>query len=125
RMREGHDLLDNYASASHRLTVKYVDADREPGLAKQFAVRSYGTIVVAAGDRHIEAQGATEEGHSNALIHLLKGQKTIYFVQGQSERDVESTDRAGYDRIKKQLENENYQVKTLLLMQKMEIPIDS
>src|SRR6266487_3927372 len=123
-MREGHDLLDNYASASHRVTVKYVDPDREPGLAKQFAIRTYGTIVVAAGDRHFEAQGATEEGISNALIHMLKGQKTIYFIQGHSERDLESADRAGYDRVKKQLENEIYQVKTLLLMQKMEIPVD-
>ena len=123
-MREGHDLLDNYASASHRVTVKYVDPDREPGLAKQFAIRTYGTIVVAAGDRHFEAQGATEEGISNALIHMLKGQKTIYFIQGHSERDLDSTDRAGYDRVKKQLENEIYQVKTLLLMQKMEIPVD-
>ena len=68
-MREGHDLLDNYASASSRVTVRYVDPDREPGLAKQFAIRTYGTIVVAAGDRHFEAQGATEEGVSNALIH--------------------------------------------------------
>jgi len=65
-MREGHDLLDNYASASHRVAVRYVDPDREPGLAKQFAIRTYGTIVVAAGDRHFEAQGATEEGVSNA-----------------------------------------------------------
>src|SRR2546422_1961913 len=95
RMREGHDLLDNYASTSRRLTVKYVDADGEPVLAKQFAVRSYGTIVVAAGDRHFEAQGATEEGISNALIPLLKGQKTIYFIQGHSEKVPDNTHPAG------------------------------
>jgi gliding motility-associatede transport system auxiliary component len=121
---KNRDLLSNYGTASNRVTVKYVDADREPGLARQFAVRTYGTIVVAAGDRHSEAQSAGEEDVSNALIHVLKGQKTVYFVQGHTERDLDNTDRAGYDRIKKQLENENYQIKPLMLLQKMEIPAD-
>src|SRR5438094_1013010 len=123
-LRESRDVLNNDAAASHRVTVRYVDLDREPGLAKNCAVRNYGAVVVAAGDRHYESQGATEEGISNALIRVLKGEKTVYFVQGHSERDLSSTERAGYDRIKKQLENENYQVKTLVLLQKMEIPVD-
>ncbi len=123
-LREGRDLVENYSKGSHRVTVRYVDPDREPSLAKQYAVRSYGTVVVAAGDRHFEAQGSTEEGITNALIRVLKGQKTVYFVQGHGERDLDNTERNGYDRIKKQFENENYQVKTLVLLQKMEIPAD-
>lgn len=122
--RDRRDLLDNYASATHRITVRYVDPVRDPALARQFTVRSFGTVVVASGDRHFEAQAATEEGVTNALIRVLKGQKTVYFVQGHGERDLESTDRSGYDRVKKQLENENYQAKTLVLLQKMEIPDD-
>lgn len=121
---KNRDLLNNYSTASHRVTVRYVDVDRKPGLAREFAVRTYGTIVVAAGDRHVEAQSSGEPDVTNALIHVLKGQKTIYFVEGHTERDLENTDRAGYDRFKKQLENENYQVKTLVLLQKMEVPAD-
>ncbi len=123
-LRDGRDLLDNYSKASHQVTVRYADLDREPTLAKQFAVRSYGTVVVAAGDRHYEAQSSTEEGIINALIRVLKGQKTVYFLQGHGERDLENSERSGYDRVKKQLENENYQVKTLMLLQKLEIPAD-
>jgi ABC-type uncharacterized transport system involved in gliding motility auxiliary subunit len=122
--RGRRDLLDNYAAVTPRVTLRYVDPDRQPSLARQFAVRSYGTIVVEAGDRHFEAQSATEEGVTNAIIRVLKGQKTVYFIQGHGERDLESTERAGYERFKKQLENENYQVKTLVLLQKMEIPPD-
>jgi len=117
-------LLDNYSALTPRVTLRYVDPDRQPSLARQFAVRNYGTIIVAAGDRHFEAQSATEEGVTNAIVRVLKGQKTIYFIQGHGERDLESSERAGYDRIKKQLDNENYQVKTLVLLQKMEIPAD-
>ncbi|HZP02482.1 MAG TPA: Gldg family protein [Terriglobia bacterium] len=122
--REQRDLLGNYAALSPKVSVQYVDPDRQPSIAKQYAVRSYGTIVVASGDRHFEAQSSTEEGITNALVRVLKGQKTVYFLQGHGERDLENTERMGYDRVKKQFENENYQVKTLVLLQKMEIPSD-
>ena len=123
-MRQRRDLLDNYGVATKRLTIQYVDPDRQPTLAKQFGVREYGTIVVAAGDRHFEAQAPSEEGVSNALLRVLKGQKTVYFVEGHGERDLESSERSGYAKIKKQLENENYQVQTVVLLQKGLVPAD-
>ncbi len=122
--RERRDLLDNYSALTPRVTVRYVDPDRQPSLAGQFGIRNYGTVVVAGGDKHFEAQSSTEEGLTNAIVRLLKGQKTVYFIQGHGERDVDSSDRAGYGRVKKQLENENRQVKTLVLLQKMEVPAD-
>ncbi len=122
--RARRDLLDNYEVGSKRIKVQYVDPDRQPGLAKQYGVRSYGSIIVATADKHFETQGEGEEGVTNAIVRLLKGQKTIYFIQGHGERDIESADRSGYDRLKKQLENENYVTKTLVLMQKLEIPSD-
>jgi ABC-type uncharacterized transport system involved in gliding motility auxiliary subunit len=118
------DLLNMFTSASHRVNVRYVDVDRQPSLARQYAVRTYGTIVVTAGDRHFEAQSDTEEAISNALIRLFKGQRTACFLEGHGERDLESTERAGYSRIKKEFESENYLTKTVTLLQKMEIPLD-
>lgn len=123
--RSSHDLLDQYSGVSRRVSVRYLDPDRNPALARQFAVRTYGTIAVASGDQHFEAQGNDEEAITNALIRMLKGQKTVYFLQGHGERDLDSTDRFGYQNIRKEFENENYQVKTLALLQKMEIPADS
>lgn len=122
--RGRRDLLDNYSALTPRVTVRYVDPDRQPSLAGQFGIRNYGTVVVAGGDKHFEAQSSTEEGVTNAIVRLLKGQKTVYFIQGHGERDVDSSDRAGYGRVKKQLENENRQVKILVLLQKMEVPAD-
>ncbi len=121
---ERRDLLNMFSSASRRLNVKYVDVDRQPSLARQYGVRTYGTIVVAAGDRHFEAQSDTEEGFSNALIRLFKGQRTACFLGGHGERDLENSERIGYSKVKKEFENENYQTKTVTLLQKMEIPPD-
>ena len=119
-----HDLLNMFSSASRRVTVRYVDVDRQPSLARQFGVRSYGTVVVASGDRHFEAQSDTEEAISNALVRLSMGQRTACFIGGHGERDLESTDRTGYSKLKKEFENESYLTKTVTLLEKMEIPSD-
>jgi ABC-type uncharacterized transport system involved in gliding motility auxiliary subunit len=119
-----HDLLQNYDAESPHVSVQFVDPDRDPALARQYDVRSYGTIVVASASRHFQAQSTDEEGVTNALVRLLKGQKTVYFVQGHGESDLSSDARNGYSDLKKEFENENYQVKTLVLLQKMAIPAD-
>jgi ABC-type uncharacterized transport system involved in gliding motility auxiliary subunit len=121
---ERRDVLGMYSSASDRVKVKYVDPNRQPALAKDFGVRTYGTIVVAAGDRHMEAQGDGEEGITNALVRVLKGQRMACFIQTHGERNLDGSDREGYDRFKTQLTNENYQTQSLPFLQKMEIPND-
>jgi len=119
------DVLNLYSEASHRVSVRYVDPNRDPGLAKQFGVRSYGTIVVAAGEKHFEAQSTDEQGVTNALIRVLKGQSVIYFIQGHGEHDPAGTESDGYSDLKKALENENDKVDTLTLLQTMAIPGDA
>jgi len=118
------DLLGEYKSASNHVSVKYVDPDRQPALAKRYGIQSYGTIEVVSGTRHFQAQTTNEEGVTNALIRVLMGEKTIYFMDGHGERSVSATGRDGFQDLKKELNNESYQVKTLMLLQKNEIPAD-
>jgi gliding motility-associatede transport system auxiliary component len=118
------DLLELYSDASPRVEVRYVDPDRDPALARQYDVHTYGTIVVVSGSRHYQTPSADEEGVTNALIRLLTGQKAVYFMQGHGERDLEGTDREGYSDLKKQFDDENYDVKTLTLLQTQKIPSD-
>jgi ABC-type uncharacterized transport system involved in gliding motility auxiliary subunit len=118
------DVLGMYSSATGRVQVKYVDPNRQPALAKEFGVRTFGTIVVSAGVRHMDAQGGNEEGITNALVGVLKGQRTACFILAHGEKSLDNTDRDGYDHFKKQLSTENYQTETLPFLQKMEIPKD-
>ncbi len=118
------DLLGEYAGASHHVTVRYVDPDRQPALAKEYGVQSYGTIEVVSGKRHFQAQSTNEEGVTNALIRVLMGEKTIYFMQGHGERNVDGSGRDGFQNLKQELNNESYKVKTLMLFQKNEIPLN-
>ncbi len=119
------DLLDNYGAQTRRLTVRYVDPVRDPALARELEVRSEGTVIVASGPRHFQAQATDEEGITNALIRLLKGEKTIYFIQGHGERNLDGSQGSDFSDIKTALGTENYQVKTLVLLQKNEIPADA
>jgi gliding motility-associatede transport system auxiliary component len=116
------DLLGEYESASNRVAVRYVDPDRQPELAKQYGIQSYGTVEVVSGTRHFQAQNTDEEGVTNALIRVLMGEKTIYFMDGHGERSIDESGRDGLQNLKNELNNESYQVKTLMLLQKNEIP---
>lgn len=116
------DLLGEYESASDHVVVNYVDPDRQPELAKQYGIQSYGTVEVVSGARHFQAQNTDEEGVTNALIRVLMGEKTIYFVDGHGERSISDTGRDGFQNLKNELNNESYEVKTLTLLQNNEIP---
>jgi ABC-type uncharacterized transport system involved in gliding motility auxiliary subunit len=121
---ELRDVLGMYSAASNRVKVKYVDPNRQPALAKEFGVRTIPLIVVSAGERHMEAQGENEEGITNALIHVLTGQKSIYFTQGHGEHDPGSSEDMGYSSAKQQMGNENFQVNTVNLAEKNVVPSD-
>ncbi len=118
------DTLSMYSTASRHVNVQYIDPDRQPALAREYGVRTYGTVVVAAGDRHFEAQGDDEQAITNALIRVLKGKRTVCFVQGHGERNLDSTERDGFSKVKSALESESYDTQPVILMQKPEVPAD-
>ena len=91
------DNLEQYAIASHHVKLTYVDPDREPGKAQKYNVKTYGTLIVAMGDKTETAKSTKEEDITGTIIRLMKGgPKTVYFLQGHGERDIASDERLGY-----------------------------
>ena len=112
------DRLAMYPTRSRRVKVTYVDPDRERGLAEQHNIRSYGTLIIAASERTEQVSAITEEDITNAVIKVLRGgPKKIYFLTGHGERDIDSTERLGYSAAKTALEESNYAIETLSLLQ--------
>src|SRR5215471_4959937 len=66
RFREGKDLLDQYANLSPKLKMKYVDPDKDPGLARKYGIRSFSTAVVQISSKREEAKSMTEEDITEA-----------------------------------------------------------
>jgi ABC-type uncharacterized transport system involved in gliding motility auxiliary subunit len=125
RFSEGRDQLDLYANLSPKVHVKYVDPDKDPQSARAAGIKNYGTTVVQVGANKNEAQSLTEEGITGAFIRDLKNTtRTVCFVTGSGEHQIDNSDRSGYSRFKDLLGKEEYTTKSISLLQSAEIPAD-
>ena len=119
------DQLDLYANLSRKVQVKYVDADKEPMLARAAGVKRYGTAIVQIGDRKEEAQSVTEEGLTGAFIRDLKNTtRMVCFVIGSGEHQIDDSAREGYSQLKEMLGKDEYTTKSVNLLEKAEVPGD-
>jgi ABC-type uncharacterized transport system involved in gliding motility auxiliary subunit len=127
RFQQGKESLDQYVNLSHKVHVSYLDPDQNPQAARQAGLKNYkeGTAVVQIGDRKEETKSMTEEGITGAFIRVLKNTtRTVCFVTGSGEHQIEDSDRNGYSRFKEMLSKDEYQAKSINLLQKAEVPED-
>ena len=120
------DRLDAYDYQSDRVTVDYVDMDRQPARAKQAEVQSYGTIVMSYKDRVQRVTSTEEQEVTNGLIKLVTGaEKKVYFTQGHGERDTAASDRNGYSAVAGALGRDNFSVAPVVIAQQKDVPADA
>jgi ABC-type uncharacterized transport system involved in gliding motility auxiliary subunit len=125
--RVAEDLFKQFARyGSNRFTWRVVDPDREPGLARRYAVESYGTVVLETKERSERVTDAEEEKLTNGLVKLTReGKRVVYVMQGHGERELGNTDRPGFSEAKAAMERANYEVKPLVLARQGTIPDDA
>ncbi len=120
------NLIDGYLTLGDKLALEFVDPDKKPALAKRYGVTTYGTVVLESGEQETKVNNATEETLTNALLKVVKDdKKTIYFLDGHGEKDIDGVGKESYSAVKKALEKDNFQVQKLLLMQSGSIPEDA
>ncbi len=123
--RAAKDQLDLYSNLSPKVHVKYVDADKENMLAREAGIKNYGTAIVQIGANKQEAKGLNEEGITGAFIRDLKNTtRTVCFVTGSGEHQIDDSGRSGYSQFKELLGKDEYVAKSINLLQKAEIPSD-
>lgn len=125
--RVAEDLFKQYARhAGGKLTWKVVDPDREPALARRYAIESYGTIVLETKTKSEKVTDAEEEKLTNGLVKVTReGKRAIYVVQGHGEHEITNTERSGFSEAKGALERSNYEVKPLVLAREGKVPDDA
>ena len=125
RFQQGKDLLDQYANLSPKIHVEYVDPDKNPQLARAAGIRDFGTAVVQIGDKKETAKSMTEEGITGAFIRDLKGTtRSVCFVTGSGEHAIDDSERDGLSQFKDLLSKDEYQSRSIDLLQKAEVPAD-
>src|ERR1700730_2335789 len=119
------DQLDLYSNLSPKVHVKYVDVDKDAMVAREAGIKNYGTVIVQVGVNKQEAKGVTEEGITGAFIRDLKNTtRTVCFVSGSGEHQIDDSTRSGFSRFKELLGKDEYTTKSINLLQKAEIPSD-
>ncbi|OFV90176.1 MAG: hypothetical protein A3J75_00455 [Acidobacteria bacterium RBG_16_68_9] len=118
------DLLDSYRYASSTVSFEMIDPDRHPELAEQYKISQYNTVHVEYGEASTTVSTPTEEAITNAIIKLTRAaQQTVCFIEGHGEADIGAAEDArGMSQAKLALENENYQVKKVLLLNQESVP---
>jgi ABC-type uncharacterized transport system involved in gliding motility auxiliary subunit len=129
--RTAEDLLNQYASHSGgKFTWRLEDTDKAPGLAREYGVESYGTVVLKSGPdgqpKTEKVLDTEEEKLTNALVKLTRsGKRIVYVLKGHGEREVANTERGGFSQAKEQMEKANYEVKELVLAREANVPDDA
>ena len=120
------DRLDEYAYLSSQVTVEYIDADRQPLLARQYEIQTYGTIVFAYEGRVERVESDSEQDLTNALIKVVEGtEQTVYFVEGHGEKTYTGSDGDSYSTVSTALGLDNFSVQSLVLAQQSAVPDDA
>jgi gliding motility-associatede transport system auxiliary component len=131
---EFQDLIKEYTRRSGKIKVRYVNPDKEPGIAKKYDIKEYGTVVLVDGEQTIKLRLAdhisggvlknAEEEITNALFKLNRVvHKTVYFLTGHGERDIgDDLEPEGFGVLKGALKDEGYDVEEFLLLRGNGLP---
>ena len=123
--QQAEDLLKEFSAQTPRLKYRFVDPQLEPARAQQYNIRRYGVVVFEDGIKREMAESSSERESTSALLRLAETRKkTVAFLTGHGERDINSLEQQGYAQARQSLEGNNYQVITWSLITSPTITLD-
>lgn len=127
RNNDIEDLVRRVGLASKRVHAQVIDVNRNPALARQYGVDSYGSLVVECEGRRRDFGNPSEEVLIAAIVQVSRPtHHKVYFVTGHGERPLdEGESRQGYGTAKSALLTDHFEVETLRLFAEGEVPADA
>jgi ABC-2 type transport system permease protein len=121
------DLLARYQNASPRVKVRFLDADANAALAKQYGVDIAGTVVLQYQSRKPAVLTLASQGEADvtgAIARLVANRTPVLcWAQGDGERSLSDGDQTnGYSAASSALSSSNYRVQNYLLSQEARVP---
>ena len=121
-------LLGSYAyvNPSH-VKVRLIDPDKEPALVDQMKITTAPSVNLQLGNESFVVTQPSEETITNGLIRVARStKKVVYFVEGFGQANTTAEDDPkGYSAAKLGLQQENYEIKSLLLPSVDKVPDDA
>lgn len=120
------DLIGLYIGKGAKISVKYVNPEKDPIQANAEKLTSANTVIFRLGGRENRVTTFTEEKVTNALIGVLKeGSKKIYFTTGHGEGQLAGQDAGGFEIISQELKNNRFDVAEINLLETGKVPEDA
>lgn len=117
------ERLESYRQASSKLSVEFIDPEREPKMAQNYGIFRTDTAIFESAGQTIRVTSPSEVELTGALIRISKdSKKRIVFVEGHSELSVEDKERNGLSIAKEALIRQGYDVGTVSLLKESAVP---
>ncbi len=122
-MPAGRDRMRQFEQASSHVKVEFVDPIQKPGRAREHEITAVPTLILERGQKREKISNDSEQDITNALIKVTRdGKKTVCFVAGLGEADMDDFSDRGYSQAKGVLGKSQYETKKLVLLQEGKIP---
>lgn len=117
------ERLESYRQASPKLSVEFIDPEKEPKMAQNYGIFRTDTAIFESDGQTIRVTSPSEVELTGALIRISKdSKKQIVFVEGHSELNVEDKERTGLSIAKEALIRQGYDVGTVSLLKESTVP---
>jgi ABC-type uncharacterized transport system involved in gliding motility auxiliary subunit len=119
------ERLESYRQASAKLTVEFIDPEKQPKLAQHYGIFRSDTAIFESNGQTIRVTSPSEVELTGALLRISKdAKKRIVFVEGHGERSPEDRERNGLSIAKEALVKQGYDVGSVSLLQETAVPND-
>lgn len=115
------DRLREYEMLSPKLTLQTHDYQLDLDRVREYNVTSPNTVIVTSGDRKETVVGGGEEQLTSTILAVTSGEKMkVYFLTGHGENGLEAGQPRTMATLKANLENQQFECKTLTLATEQE-----
>ena len=123
-MGAGPDRLQDLQAASPRVKTSFVDPLQNPAKAQAYEAKGpWPIVVVEKGAAREKITNDTEQDIVNAIIKVTRDKKkTVCFVEGEGERDIDQSGDQGYSSARAALGRSQYETKKVLLLRERNVP---
>lgn len=126
--RAFRELIKKYQDNTDRLKLEFIEVNERPDLAAEYGVtKGSGLVFLEYKGRKNRIEKIDEQEITSALVKVTREKdRTLYFVEGHGELDLEDAkDALGANALKQLFTNNRYQVKSIPLATSAKIPDDA
>ena len=109
------DMLQEFEVKANNFSYEFIDPDREPEVAREYGLRSYGNTVFESMEskrqHQVSPSGFLEQDFVTALLIVTgEEQKQVYFLTGHGERNINDLEETteGFGTANNEILAENY-----------------